>query len=448
MDQRSARQSGAAVTGLPTLEAHFEAQARDLTDRCTRCGKCVEVCPIVGSTHSPVPQGRPVEVVTGVVEFLRGGPLTGPSRAWTEACMGSGECIPACPERINPRLMLAIAVSRLRAETTREGANPFGNYFKRMSQIIKLATGMQMSPAAYRRLTGQDTRKARADVVMYLGCNVLRTPVIAFSLLDILDRLDVDYAVVGGVANCCGMIHLRLHGDVETGGIIAGGTLQKLAALEPTKVLHWCPTCVMQFGETSAGWRPPAFAFEHVAAYLVARLDELRTRFVTPVRRRVALHRHDGGLGIYEHVETLLRAVPGVEIVPIEEHHHLAYSCGPGALANVPAAREESHRQTFRSAVAAGADTLLTLYHTCHRDLCVFEGQYPVEVRNWTGLLAEALGLPVHEDRYKRYKLHDDINMVLDDAQEFLAAHKIDVSGLREVLPGLLAGKERGLSVW
>ncbi|MBI4247687.1 MAG: (Fe-S)-binding protein [Candidatus Rokubacteria bacterium] len=431
-----------------TLKAYFDSQAQDLTDRCTRCGKCVEVCPILQSEYSPLKEAQPVEVVTGVVEFLRGGPLPREAQAWTEACMGSGECITHCPEHINPRLMLAIALSRLRAAKSQQGDNPFGDYFKRMSQIIKLATGMQMTPEAYRRLLGQDGRKARAEVVMYLGCNVLRTPVIAFSVLDILDRLGVDYAVVAGVANCCGMIHLKLHGDVEHGEVIAGGTLAKLASLRPEKVLHWCPTCVMQFGETIAGWRPQAFAFEHFSDYLVDRLDALRAMFVAPVRRRVALHRHEGGFDVYRNVERLLQAIPGVEIVPIVEPHHLAYSCGPGGLGNVPAAREESHRQTLRSAVAAGAEILLTLYHTCHRDLCVFEGQYPLEVKNWTGLLAAALGLQEHEDRYKRYKLYSDINAILEDAKEFLAAHKLDVSGIREVLPGLLAGKERGLSAW
>ena len=91
---------------------------------------------------------------------------------------------------------------------------------------------------------------------------------------------------------------------------------------------------------------------------------------------------------------------------------------------------------------------LVTLYHTCHRDLCAFEGQYPLEIKNWTSLVAVAMGLPEHEDRYKRYKLYNDINAILEDGKEFLQAHKLDVAAIREVLPGLLVGKERGLSVW
>lgn len=435
-------------TAFSSLEAYFDAQAHSLTDRCTRCGKCVEVCPIVHTGHSPVRAVDPVPVVTGVVEYLRGGALPDQARAWAEACMGSGECITHCPEHINPRLMLGIAVSRIRAEKTARGENPTADFFKRMSQIINLAAGMQMSPERYRRLIGREGNPATAEVVMYLGCNVLRTPVIVFSLMDILDRLDVDYATLGGVASCCGLVHLKLGGDVDGTDAIASRTIEKLAAFRPRTVLHWCPSCVLQFGETIDGYRAHAFEFTHVSRFLGDDLERLTSKFVRSVPQRVALHRHDAGLGIYDDVKRLLEAVPGLELVPIEEHHHWAYSCGPGALANLPSAREQAHRQTVRSAVDAGAEVLVTLYHTCHRDLCVFEGQYPIQVKNWTSLLATALGLPEHDDLYKRYKLHDDIDAILTDAREFIEANGIDVSAIRDILPRLLEGKDRGLSVW
>lgn len=434
----------------PTLSvsAYFDAQAQDLTSQCTRCGKCVEVCPTLRSDSVPPSGAMPEEVITGVVTFLRGGALSDPARVWAEVCMGSGECITACPEHINPRLMLTIVASRIKAAKSERGENPTAAYFKRMSQIINLAAGMQMSPEQYRRLTGRAGSPERSDIVMYLGCNVLRTPVIAFSLLDILDRLGVEYAVLGGVANCCGLVHLKLEGDVQGMEAITSRTIDKMAALNPRTVLQWCPSCVLQFEETVQGFRPYPFEFRHVSDFLVDQLDRLRALFVQAVPRRVALHRHDGGLGIAQKVEQLLSSVPGLEIVSIEEHYDWAYSCGPGALGNVAAAREASHRQTLRSAVEAGAEVLVTQYHTCHRDLAAFEGQYPLEVKNWTTLLAMALGLPEHEDRYKRYKLHDNINAILADAKEFIEANNLDMSAIREILPHLLAGKERGLSVW
>jgi Fe-S oxidoreductase len=317
-----------------------------------------------------------------------------------------------------------------------------------MSQLINLAVGMQMSPPQYRRLIGKEGNREQAEVVFYLGCNVLRTPVIVFSAMDILDELGVDYAMLGGVANCCGIIHLKFHGDAESAEIITGRTLDRLAAFNPRTVLHWCPSCVLHFGESVEGFRPYPFEFEHLARYLAGRLEDLRARFVAPIPRRLALHRHDGGLGISESVERILRAIPSVEIVSNDERPHWAYTCGPGALSNLERVRQEAHQRTMESAVSAGADVLVTLYHTCHRDLCAFEGTFPLQVKNWTSVVAVALGLPEHEDRYKRIKLHNEINAILEDAREFMAAHGLDMSAVRELLPGLLAGKERGTAVF
>lgn len=430
-----------------SLDAHLNAQAEYLTSRCTLCGKCVEVCPVVHEGSSLLKDAEPVQVVTDVVDFLKTGTSTDLATKWAEMCTGSGECITHCPENINPRLMLTIALSRIRAEMTERGENPMGTFYRRMSQIVKLAAGMQMSPEKYQRLTGKTGNPEHAELVFYLGCNVLRTPVIVFSVMDILDEIGADYAMLGGPSNCCGIIHLKFHGDVNGADTLGRRTIDKLADLQPNKVLHWCPSCVLEFGETVEGFKPYPFDFQHVATYLVDHLDILREKF-RPVPLRVALHRHDAGMGIDKSVETLLGAIPELELVPHDEDQHWAYTCGPGGLNNVQEMRERAHKKTIQSAVDSKADVLATLYHTCHRDLCVFEGQYPIQVKNWTAILALALGLPEHEDRYKQMKLHTEINAVLEDCQEFIEANKLDMSSLREMLPALMAGKDEGNSIW
>lgn len=429
------------------LETHLDAQAEKLTDLCTRCGKCVEVCPVVHEASPMLAAAAPTEVIGDVVRLLQGGSASDLASTWAEMCTGSGECITHCPESINPRLMLSIALNRIRLAQSARGENQVGDFYGRMSQIIKLAVGMQMSPERYQRITGRVGNNEQADIVFYLGCNVLRTPVIVFTAMDILDRLGVDYAMLGGASNCCGIVHLKFHGDAKGAGKIGGNTIDKLAAYEPEKVLHWCPSCVLQFGETVEGFKPQPFEFQHLAHYLLTRLDDFRKSF-RPIDRRVALHRHDGGLGIDRSVETILSAVPGLELLDFDEQEHWAYTCGPGALNNVEDMRRTAHQQTVRSAVNAGADTLATLYHTCHRDLCVFEGQFPIKVHNWTEIVAESLGLPAQEDRYKRIKLHAEISAAIEDSREFIEANGLDATSLEAMLPQLMAGKDEGLSLW
>ena len=60
----------------------------------------------------------------------------------------------------------------------------------------------------------------RPDFVFYTGCNVLKTPHMALTALDIMDALGVTYKVMGGPTHCCGVIQLRT-GDTEVSGRVA-----------------------------------------------------------------------------------------------------------------------------------------------------------------------------------------------------------------------------------
>ena len=43
-----------------------------------------------------------------------------------------------------------------------------------------------------------------AKVVLYLGCNVLRTTHLMRTMMDVFKLLDVDFVSVGGASYCCG----------------------------------------------------------------------------------------------------------------------------------------------------------------------------------------------------------------------------------------------------
>ncbi|HXD45958.1 MAG TPA: (Fe-S)-binding protein, partial [Pseudolabrys sp.] len=89
-----------------TFEAALSARTNDMIDACTRCGKCVEACPVTGPAG--VGAAAPVDVISGVIDLLRGGEGTTAASAWAKGCVGTGDCIEACPEGINPRFLLAM----------------------------------------------------------------------------------------------------------------------------------------------------------------------------------------------------------------------------------------------------------------------------------------------------------------------------------------------------
>lgn len=89
-----------------------ELLARDrqeILDRCTQCGRCFEVCPMVPyGEHDLARQAAP-KVVASVLEILRDQPGSPAALEWVKICTKSGECDAHCPEQISPRMMLRLA---------------------------------------------------------------------------------------------------------------------------------------------------------------------------------------------------------------------------------------------------------------------------------------------------------------------------------------------------
>lgn len=75
---------------------------------CTRCGACFDACPMVA--YAPEARGTDAKsAVSGVLDVLSGGAGDAAARNWISVCTRSGSCNEACPEAVNPMLMLRLA---------------------------------------------------------------------------------------------------------------------------------------------------------------------------------------------------------------------------------------------------------------------------------------------------------------------------------------------------
>ena len=417
----------------------LEARAREIVDRCSRCGRCVEVCPTAGPAG--VDRTDPASVVSQVLDLLRGaGDPASQGARWAETCTGSGACREACGDGVNPRFMLALTRVRLnerRAVEDRRAAGQKG--FLTMSRAVKVLSRLQL-PSDF---VGHVTRPARTetstapDVVMYLGCNVLKTPHIALLCLEVLDRIGTSYAVFGGPANCCGVIQFRA-GDTATAGRIGGSTVSGFAATGAPRVLTWCPTCNIQLGEIVMPATNPGFALEHVVPYVADRLDRLRPHLVRPVRRRVALHEHPGVPGVTEGVVKILGAIPGLELVDLAQPR-VGYMCN--SLAPVADYKRELHAQELAAAEAAGVDALVGIYHACHRELCAHEATLPFRIVNFLELVGEAMGVE-RPDLFKQWKMMQDVDRVLAEIGDQVEREGLDPEAVREVMVTAILGEQ------
>src|SRR5690349_9931838 len=85
----------------------FRARGAAIADACTRCGDCFHACPM--TEPAGIAAADPSATAAGIVDLITGGDGSDAAIRWTEACSGSGYCIPACQHGINPRFMVQLA---------------------------------------------------------------------------------------------------------------------------------------------------------------------------------------------------------------------------------------------------------------------------------------------------------------------------------------------------
>lgn len=404
----------------------LEALASEAADRCTGCGKCFEVCPTAREVGLDAGGAR--QRVAELSRLTRGGgPAAESLQKWLDACDGSARCSASCPESINVRQWVTVA--KLKAT---EAARPAGqnatlaaNRFRHMAQAVRLLASMQLPSETLKKILAP-AEKRTADVLFYTGCNVLRTPHIVLNVMDILDALELDFDVVGGTAHCCGVYQFQ-EGDLPTYERMGHRTFQRFGQSGASRVLTWCPTCTKNFGELEEDVEAPSFDLGHVSEFLAANLAALSARFAPDQpKRRVVLHEHQGIGATLESMRTLLRAVPNLELIELPQDSGFSYACG-GQAVKFKEREAAIHRALVEGAVASGADTIVTMYHSCHRSLAGAEAIYPIKVVNFTDVLAEALGRGGHPDYYRLYKEGGSMDEAVAAARKFLQSNGVTV---------------------
>jgi Fe-S oxidoreductase len=418
----------------------------DMLDACTKCGACFKACPI--AAPAGLGDADPVAVVSGVLDILRLGKGPAESEKWAKACMASGECIKACDYGVNPRFLLTMTrLTMMKANNEPADRRKAAvTQFRKLGEDVSTLTRLQLSEDALIRL-GQKPSKAppRADlpdVVFYTGCNVLKTPHIALLCLDIMDMIGTDYQVMGGPTHCCGTAQLRA-GDVDTLGRFANNTINKLSQSKSGEVLAWCPSCVMQFGETvlptverATGSKP--FDMTPFMRFLHARLDAIRPFLKNRVEMTVALHKHPGIAGVMDAAEELLGAVPGIRIVKLDVP---AVGLQSVNLATLPKFKAELQLRELEAARKAGVDALVAVYHSDHRELCAHERDWPFKIMNILEVVGESMGFR-QDDHYKNLKIKQDVDAIISDAADLMKQHKVDLDTARKVIVNGMLGDQ------
>ena len=164
------------VSFATALSAHVD----DMLKACTRCGKCVDVCPSV--RPAGIVDAVTQDLVAGVIDLVRFGHGPEASRTWASSCMLSGACIPACEDGVNPRFLLAMArIAMAKADHALPDRRRRGiTAFRDLGRDVSVLSRLQLQDEALRRL-GQagppatDAARGEPDFVFYTGSMIPRS---------------------------------------------------------------------------------------------------------------------------------------------------------------------------------------------------------------------------------------------------------------------------------
>jgi heterodisulfide reductase subunit D len=139
---------------MDTFETALSARVAAMADACTRCGKCVEVCPVTGPGGV---NAEPRAVIDGIIDIVRTGDGPDASRKWANACVLTGECIKACDYGVNPRFLLGmarVAMARRKDEPSEQRRHGVEGFRSRAKSPIsrRCSSAMICSPAGFRVL--------------------------------------------------------------------------------------------------------------------------------------------------------------------------------------------------------------------------------------------------------------------------------------------------------
>src|SRR5581483_704115 len=210
-------------------------------------------------------------------------------------------------------------------------------------------------------------------IVLYLGCNILRTPDVAADVVAVFQALNLDFIAVAGVQFCCGITWDRF-GDVAKGQKVSDLTIERLASYKARVVVHWCPSCDVHFSDVVTGRDEKTIPFEvtDAPAFLTALSQRGQIPWRHAVTGRVALHCHSGREGHesgrrraradQQHVGHLLSQILGLQVLgSVAAPAEFDYDCGPSSIRVERARWLASRAEQLNAVRQLGADTLVTV---------------------------------------------------------------------------------------
>jgi Fe-S oxidoreductase len=289
-------------------------------------------------------------------------------------------------------------------------------------------------------LTSLPQETASHRLVVWLGCNILRTAHMAETLDDIFKHMDLDFVLLGGPSHCCGSVHTA-SGLVDVADNMLHRTMDKFDQFSPEQLLYWCPSCDDHLsGHDQNLVTDTAKRRLNVTTFLGRFVPQ--NLLVNPVPLSVAIHRHSDFPEQEEEsraVHELLSRIPGLRVIDTPSAEKLGRHC---TVPRIKDFGEAEYVRTMEAWVAEakqlGASHMVSIYHSCHRRLTLLqrehEGMRGLELVNYLTLVSRSMGLAAREDKFARISKIDKVDDMMVELKADVDARGVNANLMRRAL--------------
>jgi heterodisulfide reductase subunit D len=373
--------------------AHFTLRQLMEMEACTRCGECIETCPTFAEARSE--EIHPLQKIAqtkslwkadhlGLLARLFG--IRASSEAEQEAygegvyrCTLCGRCHVVCPVQIDTR-PLWIA---MREQLVDWGLYP--EIFDTLQERITTQYNISGDDNTNRLIWSQNMErvpeglsgKKDADVVYFVGCVGSMYPrvySVPQSMVQILERANVNFTTLGGGEWCCGF-PLEIAGMGQQAHALARHNVEAVRATGARRLVTTCPSCYHTWAHEYPRilGKPLDFEVVHASELLAEMVDQGQIR-LHGFKQPVTYHDPcDLGRtsGIYDAPRRVIQAIPGIQFTEMAENREMALCCGGGGDAEMADAELTAAvgKRRIEQAQETGAQVVISACQQCIRTL-------------------------------------------------------------------------------